>query len=108
MAITTTILQLFGDLVDWAVPGHTTQRSIGAMAYIAPSMFDRARKALADLDAELEEMTDERLSIAFLLKKKRANRLVFDVDSLEALQPFSSLVDEAMGFAASELRNFLP
>ncbi|HEY9054649.1 MAG TPA: Na/Pi cotransporter family protein [Rectinemataceae bacterium] len=53
--------------------------------------------------SELENMTDECLSIAYLLKKMRNKRLAFDADSLAALEPFSSLVDEALELVISRL-----
>ncbi|MCE5256701.1 MAG: Na/Pi cotransporter family protein [Spirochaetaceae bacterium] len=52
---------------------------------------------------ELETMTDECLSIAFILKKKRSKRLVFEKGSFEALKPFSGLVDEFMIFVSDKL-----
>ncbi len=53
--------------------------------------------------AELEIMTDECLSIAFLLKKKRNKRLRFDSESLAALFPFAALVDGFLDFVAARL-----
>jgi len=52
---------------------------------------------------ELESMTDECLAIAFILKKKRAKRLVFEKGAFEALKPFSGLVDEFMTFVSEKL-----
>jgi len=53
--------------------------------------------------SELESMTDECLSIAFLLKKKRSKRLRFEPEALAALKPFSDLVDEFLAFIAARL-----
>jgi len=53
--------------------------------------------------SELESMTDECLSIAFLLKKKRNKHLRFEADSLAALKPFADLVDEFLSFVAAHL-----
>lgn len=53
--------------------------------------------------SELESMTDECLSIAFLLKKKRNKRLRFEPESLAALLPFAALVDEFLDFVAARL-----
>jgi phosphate:Na+ symporter len=52
---------------------------------------------------ELENMTDECLAIAFLLKKKRSKRLGFEPDALAALKPFADLVDEFLAFVAARL-----
>jgi len=53
--------------------------------------------------AELENMSDECLSLAFLLQKRRTKRLKFDEDACSALLPFSSLVDEFLAFISSRL-----
>jgi phosphate:Na+ symporter len=53
--------------------------------------------------SELESMTDECLSIAFLLKKKRTKRLRFEPESLASLKPFADLVDEFLSFIAARL-----
>ncbi|HWR12543.1 MAG TPA: Na/Pi cotransporter family protein [Rectinemataceae bacterium] len=53
--------------------------------------------------AELENMSDECLSIAFLLKKKRNKHLGFEPESLGALRPFADMVDEFLGFVAARL-----
>jgi len=52
---------------------------------------------------ELENMTDECLSIAYLLRKKKAKRLRLDAESLSALAPFGELVDEFLEFVISRL-----
>ena len=52
---------------------------------------------------ELENMTDECLAIAFLLKKKRSKRLGFEPEALAALKPFTDLVDEFLAFVAARL-----
>ena len=52
---------------------------------------------------ELESMTDECLSIAFILKKKRSKRLEFEAGAFEALKPFSALVDEFLTFVSDKL-----
>lgn len=52
---------------------------------------------------ELENMTDECLAIAFLLKKKRSKRLSFDAEALAALKPFADIVDEFLAFVAARL-----
>lgn len=52
---------------------------------------------------ELENMTDECLAIAFLLKKKRSKRLGFEPQALAALKPFADLVDEFLAFVAARL-----
>lgn len=53
--------------------------------------------------AELENMSDECLSLAFLLKKKRNKRLNFEEESLAALKPFSDLVNEFLAFVSGKL-----
>jgi phosphate:Na+ symporter len=53
--------------------------------------------------SELESMTDECLSIAFLLKKKRGKRLRFETESLAALKPLADLVEEFLAFVAEHL-----
>lgn len=53
--------------------------------------------------SELENMTDECLSIAYLLKKKHSKRLRFEENSFEALLPFAGLVDEFLGFVSERL-----
>lgn len=52
---------------------------------------------------ELENMTDECLAIAFLLKKKRSKHLNFDAEALAALKPFANIVDEFLAFVAARL-----
>lgn len=52
---------------------------------------------------ELESMTDECLSIAYLLRKKRAKRLELGSESLAALNPFAQLVDEFLEFVSARL-----
>jgi phosphate:Na+ symporter len=52
---------------------------------------------------ELENMTDECLSIAYLLRKKKAKHLELDIESLSALTPFAELVDEFLEFVISKL-----
>ncbi|MDP2791292.1 MAG: Na/Pi cotransporter family protein [Rectinemataceae bacterium] len=52
---------------------------------------------------ELENMTDECLAIAFLLKKKRSKHLNFDAEALAALKPFADIVDEFLAFVAARL-----
>lgn len=53
--------------------------------------------------SELESMTDECLSIAYLLKKKHAKQLAFEESSLAALMPFSELVDQFLQFVSEKL-----
>ena len=53
--------------------------------------------------AELEGMSDECLSLAFLLKKKRNKHLRFEAESLAALKPYADLVDEFLAFVAARL-----
>ncbi len=53
--------------------------------------------------SELEGMSDECLSIAFLLQKKRNKGLELAPESLAALQPYADLVDEALTFVAERL-----
>lgn len=52
---------------------------------------------------ELESMTDECLSLAFLLRKRISKRLEFEKESVEALTPFAAMVDEFLGFVSSRL-----
>ncbi len=56
---------------------------------------------------ELENMTDECLNIAFLMKKKRDKALAFDPESMAALTPFSDLVEEFLAFTAGHLHTGL-
>ena len=53
--------------------------------------------------SELENMTDECLSIAFIIKKKHDKKLEFDPESVAALDPFGELVDEFLDFIAERL-----
>jgi len=53
--------------------------------------------------SELENMTDECLSIAFMIKKKHDKKLEFDPESVKALDPFGELVDEFLDFVAERL-----
>jgi len=53
--------------------------------------------------SELENITDECLSLALLLKKKSAKGLVFEGDSFETLQPLSTHVEEFLSFVAERL-----
>jgi phosphate:Na+ symporter len=53
--------------------------------------------------SELENMTDECLSIAFMIKKKHNKKLQFDSESVKALDPFGELVDEFLDFVAERL-----
>ncbi|MCE1207581.1 MAG: Na/Pi cotransporter family protein [Spirochaetia bacterium] len=53
--------------------------------------------------SELESMTDECLSIAYLLKKKHAKQLEFEESSLAALVPFSEMVDQFLRFVSEKL-----
>ena len=53
--------------------------------------------------SELENMTDQCLSIAFIIKKKHDKKLEFDPESVAALDPFGELVDEFLDFIAERL-----
>lgn len=52
---------------------------------------------------ELEGMTDECLSLAFILKKKYGKKLSFDQDSINALEPYSDLVSGFLSFISQRL-----
>ncbi|MFZ2635016.1 MAG: Na/Pi cotransporter family protein [Rectinemataceae bacterium] len=53
--------------------------------------------------AELENVTDDCLSLAFLLKRRVDKKLVFDAESLDALVPYTAQVDEFLEFTAERL-----
>lgn len=69
---------------------------------ISESTRDRVGLKLRII-SELESMTDECLSIAYLLKKKHAKQLEFEESSLAALVPFSEMVDQFLRFVSEKL-----
>jgi len=76
------------------------------LAITSMDLSDRTRErvnSMLRIVSELENMTDECLSIAFQIQKKYKKHLEFAPDAVAALAPFGELVDSFLKFVAERL-----